>query len=397
MAGGSVYFRGTVFSIRKWSASSHSAERDSGGAFRLAIVEKRPATAYAARMTSRGGLAGAAAILAGVCTFGTPRFGFAEERPLRVAVSVHAAEGADCISEAELRTALSHQRPPVTIDGEHPELVVDVSLRRRDDRDGWRGTLRVGAPSGRVWGEREVEVSGPSCRAADEALKFMIGLAAQGTLFEAPPPEPSEPSVSPASNAPPRAVSAPSEPEPAPRAERALNPRSAWHVDVDAGALGAIRLLPAPAVGAQVGALLVTPNGGGLRVRVAGYVPQRIPAGSGGATVGYTSTAAAACPLATRARVRLDACLGLDWALLAVDGSGVENGSSTHRSLLDGQLTTATLVELMPNWWLGAYVELTVPLKRDRYVLSRAPLSPAVVFQLPSYSVALGVGARVAL
>ncbi len=313
------------------------------------------------------------------------------EQRLRVDIRLLTPGDADCIRPEALAAAVAKQEPPVIVDSEHPELVIDVRLARgnKGSTDGWAGVLRVSSADGNVWGERELDVAGTSCRSLDEELKFMIGLAAQGTLVAPPAAAPP-----PVAEVPPPVVPQ----KPAPPTPPRPKPAARWELALDTLLLGGLRLLPSLAAGAEVGAMLSGPFHAGARLSVNAYLPQEVVlAGDGRSQISYLSASGALCPLLTSGNVRADACVGMAWAQLGVASTGLESAASSRRSLLEGRLSSALLVQLMPRWWLGGYAELTVPLKRDRYLVSRAPFDSEVVFRLPVYSLAMGIGARVAL
>ncbi len=230
-----------------------------------------------------------------------------------------------CISSTQLARAVEERLARrVFVSAAEADLAVEGRAERADA--GWRAVLQVSEPDGTMIGERTLASDEASCDALGRLVALTVALMIDP--LTAPPPEAST------DDAPQEDDDADDEPVervvvrtvevpvPVP-VEPAPQPR--WRVEIDSAVLGALGLLPTPALGG-LASVIVEPPGFIPIVFEGALVPFSRAEANGGPHADFLQVHAGVqlCPLALRERgLALHGCLGADAGGMFVIGSDV--------------------------------------------------------------------------
>jgi hypothetical protein len=305
--------------------------------------------------------------------------------------------GERCVSKSELEQAVQAQLGRIAFveAGALTALVVRVRLAESSPGHFRAVVTSEGVPATEpsAASKRELEAAG-DCRALDEPLALVVAL-----LVDAEPePPPLPPAPAPAPEPP---------PEPSPPAEDTgpvssapsweSAPAGPWHLALGASGEVGFGLLPHIAGGGSLALVVTPPAWPGLRLRAAGFAPDRARAAPG-AWLGVTLLfgGAGVCPeLGVVGRLGFEACLGVEATLLRVVSHGLDAPRRTLR--FGGQATVALLAWFSLGAGFRAVLEggTTVPFGTARFTvdrdgqrveLYRTPFAPALLSLGLSYA-----------
>ena len=261
---------------------------------------------------------------------------------------------------------------------------------------GWRAVIAVADAEGAVLGTREIATASPRCRAIDDELALAIALMIDpsATLSASAPP----PSASPAPAPPPSASPAPAPPPspapaPAPPPQvivqrilipvpPAATPPAPWRVEVGAGPLFGLGLLPSPGVAAVIRARLTPPRSWSFEVGGAIWAPNETTAGAFTTRFSWSEGFVSVCPVSIGSATRLSACAGARLGALRVNGIGFGVDRTDERLTAGGTLDVRLSRRLIGPLTAGGGLGLIVPLVRDTFYYTDAEGRDREVFQM---------------
>ncbi|WP_433928180.1 hypothetical protein AB3662_33405 [Sorangium cellulosum] len=267
---------------------------------------------------------------------------------------------------------------------------------------GWRAVIAVADAGGAVLGTREIATASPRCSAIDDELALAIALmidpsaklspgAPPPLAAPAPPPSPAPappPAPSPAPPAPQVIVQrvlvpvpAPAPPPPAPPPP-APPPPAPWRVEVGAGPLFGLGLLPSPGIAAALRARLTPPRFWSFEVGGAVWFPNEAPSGASTTRFSWGEGFVSACPVALGRATRLSACAGVHLGALRVGGVGFGVDRTDERLTAGGALDVRLTRRLVGPLTVGGGLGLVVPFVRDTFYYIDAQGRTREVFQM---------------
>ncbi|MGK3986536.1 hypothetical protein WME99_26055 [Sorangium sp. So ce136] len=256
---------------------------------------------------------------------------------------------------------------------------------------GWRAVIAVADAEGAVLGTREIATASPRCGAIDSELALAIALmidpsatlstsAPPALAAPAPPPAPSPAPVPPPGPAPPPQVIVqrilipvppPAPPPPAP-----------WRVEVGAGPLFGLGLLPSPGVAAVIRARLTPPRFLPLDVGGAVWAPHETTTGAFTTRFSWGEGFVSACPVSIGSATRLSACAGARLGALRVNGVGFGVDRTDERLTAGVTLDVRLARRLFGPFTAGGGLGLIAPLVRDTFYYIDAQGRDREVFQM---------------
>ncbi|WP_437731250.1 hypothetical protein [Sorangium sp. So ce1335] len=280
---------------------------------------------------------------------------------------------------------------------------------------GWRAVLAVADADGAVLGTREITTASPRCRALDEELALAIALMIDPSAKLSPgaPPAAAAPAPPAAAAPAPPAAAAPALPAaaaPAPPAAAAPAPPAAaapapapqvivqrilipvpppappppapWRVEVGAGPLFGLGLLPSPGVAAALRARLTPPRFFSFEVGGAVWFPNEATTGASSTRFTWGEGFVSACPVSLGSETRLSACAGVRLGALRVGGLGFRVDRSDERLTAGGALDVRLTRRLAGPLTVGGGLGLIVPFVRDTFYYIDAQDQDREVFQM---------------
>ncbi|XXX73840.1 hypothetical protein WMF30_39960 [Sorangium sp. So ce134] len=251
---------------------------------------------------------------------------------------------------------------------------------------GWRAVLAVADADGALLGTREIATASPRCGAIDEELALAIALMIDPGAR-----------LSPGAPAPPAAPAPPPAPSPAPAPSQpqvivqrvlipvpppAPPPPAPWRVEVGAGPLFGLGLLPSPGVAAAIRARLTPPRLWSFEVGGAVWFPNEATTGASSTRFSWGEGFVSACPVSLGSATRLSACAGARLGALRVSGLGFGVDRADERLTAGGALDVRLTRRLVGPVTAGGGVGLIVPLVRDRFFYIDAQGQNREVFQM---------------
>lgn len=252
---------------------------------------------------------------------------------------------------------------------------------------GWRAVLAVADADGALLGTREIATASPRCGAMDDELALAIALMVDPSAKlspGAPPPlaapaPPPAPSPAPAP-APPPAVIVQRVLVPVPPAAPA--PPAPWRVEVGAGPLLGLGLLPSLGVAATVRARLTPPRFWSFEVGGVVWLPDEAASGASATRFSWGEGFVSACPVALGSATRLSACAGVRLGALRVSGVGFGVDRTDERLTAGGALDVRLTRRLVGPLTAGGGLGLIVPIVRDTFYYTDARGQTREVFQM---------------
>lgn len=265
----------------------------------------------------------------------------------------------------------------------------------REDDEGPTYRLSVVSANGRVNGILVADggeprtLSGTSCNEVVEALAITVALA-----IDAESPEPVDfPSTRPAASTNPAAPAPVSRTREAAGAETLSTVWSAGAgVEASVTSMGALALLPTPALFAELGphaTPLLTPR---FRASVATFAGDLNP-GDGRAEFRWWVGRLDGCPLQVRITERLVGrpCIGAEIGALSAKGLGISQASSSQSAWLAARGLATVAWSAVGNLSFTANVGFSVPITRERFLFAPSE----VVFTAPALAPFAGIAAAV--
>lgn len=273
--------------------------------------------------------------------------------------------------------------------GRGGSLVVHVSVEKRASF-GWRAIVQLKSPNGEVLGDRELVSEGDTCASLDEPLTLAVALMVDREL--------SRPSVVRAAKKPKSAKKPPRQKRRAATAA-ALDPPGAetLRVRLDGTLLGAVRTLPEPTLGIDVGAELGLLRWLGTRVHAVALLPrsQRLR-GAAEVRLGMFQTGLQACPSAAVGWAELGVCVGVEAGVLTASTSGFDAAETTGSLFWGGSGTARARFRVAQDFSVGVTGGGLVPYRRDRFVY-RYEGESLPIFRSAAVSWWVGAGAVLTL
>ncbi|WP_437974061.1 hypothetical protein WMF11_36575 [Sorangium sp. So ce295] len=251
---------------------------------------------------------------------------------------------------------------------------------------GWRAVIAVADAGGAVLGTREIATASPRCSAIDDELALAIALMIDPSAKlspGAPPPL--------AAPAPPPAPSpAPSPPAPRVIVQRVLvpvpppapPPPAPWRVEVGAGPLFGLGLLPSPGIAAALRARLTPPRSWSFEVGGAIWLPNEATTGASSTRFSWGEGFVSACPVSLGGETRLSACAGVRLGALQVGGLGFGVDRADERLTAGGALDVRLTRQLAGPLTVGGGLGLIVPIVRDTFYYIDAQGRDREVFRM---------------
>ncbi|XXT16464.1 hypothetical protein WME94_40150 [Sorangium sp. So ce429] len=254
---------------------------------------------------------------------------------------------------------------------------------------GWRAVIAIADAGGAVLGTREIATASPRCGGIDSELALAIALMIDpsATLSASAPP----PSASPAPAPPPPASPAPvATPPPQVIVQRILipvpppapPPPEPWRVEVGAGPLFGLGLLPSPGVAAVIRARLAPPRFLSVEVGGAVWAPHETTTGAFTTRFSWGEGFVSACPVSIGGATRLSACAGARLGALRVNGVGFGVDRTDERLTAGVTLDVRLVRRLFGPFTAGGGLGLIVPLVRDTFYYIDAQGRDREVFQM---------------
>ncbi|KYF67564.1 hypothetical protein [Sorangium cellulosum] len=253
---------------------------------------------------------------------------------------------------------------------------------------GWRAVLAVADADGALLGTREIATASPRCGAMDDELALAIALMIDPSAklspgapppLTAPAPLPA-PSPAPATAPPPPAVIVQRVLVPVPPA--APPPPAPWRVEVGAGPLLGLGLLPSLGVAATVRARLTPPRFLSFEVGGVVWLPDEATSGASATRFSWGEGFVSACPVALGSATRLSACAGVRLGALRVGGVGFSVDHADERLTAAGALDVRLTRRLVGPLTAGGGLGLIVPIVRDTFYYTDAQDQTREVFQM---------------
>ncbi|WP_437955546.1 hypothetical protein WME76_29065 [Sorangium sp. So ce119] len=255
---------------------------------------------------------------------------------------------------------------------------------------GWRAVIAVADAGGAVLGTREIATASPRCSAIDDELALAIALMIDPSAKlspGAPPPlaAPAPPPAPAPSPAPPPAPPAPQVivqrvlvpvPPPAPP------PPAPWRVEVGAGPLFGLGLLPSLGVAVALRARLTPPRLWSFEVGGAVWLPNEPTTGAASTRFAWGEGFVSACPVSIGSETRLAACAGVRLGALRVGGLGFGVDRTDERLTAGGALDIRLTRRLVGPLTAGGGLGLIVPIVRDTFYYTDAQDRTREVFQM---------------
>ncbi|WP_437996437.1 hypothetical protein WMF26_36050 [Sorangium sp. So ce185] len=252
---------------------------------------------------------------------------------------------------------------------------------------GWRAVIAVADADGALLGTREIATASPRCGAIDDELALAIALMIDPSAVLSPgaPPAPPPPAPPPP---PPAPAPAPSQPEilvqriliPVP--PPAPPPPAPWRVEVGAGPLFGLGLLPSPGAAAAIRARLTPPRFWSFEVGGAVWFPNEATTGASSARFSWGEGFVSACPVSLGSATRLSACAGARLGALRVGGLGFGVDRADERLTAGGALDVRLTRRLVGPLTAGGGLGLIVPLVRDTFFYVDAQGRDREIFQM---------------
>ncbi|WP_437775877.1 hypothetical protein [Sorangium sp. So ce1097] len=264
---------------------------------------------------------------------------------------------------------------------------------------GWRAVLAVADADGAVLGTREIATASPRCRAIDDELALAIALMIDPSAKLSPGAPPAAPSpaplpASPASPAPAPLPAPPAAPA-SPRAPQVIvqrvlipvpppapPPPPPWRVEVGAGPLFGLGLLPSLGVAAALRARLTPPRFWPFEVGGAVWFPSEAATGAASTRFTWGEGFVSACPVSLGSATRLAACAGVRLGALRAGGLGFLVDRSDERLTAGGTLDARLTRRLVGPLTAGGGLGLIVPFVRDTFYYIDAQGQDREVFQM---------------
>ncbi|XXY52646.1 hypothetical protein WME91_16075 [Sorangium sp. So ce269] len=259
---------------------------------------------------------------------------------------------------------------------------------------GWRAVIAIADAEGAVLGTREIATASPRCGAIDSELALAIALmidpsarlspsAPPALAAPAPPPAPSPAPVPPP-------ATAPLPPPPQVIVQRILipvpppapPPPEPWRVEVGAGPLFGLGLLPSPGVAAVIRARLTPPRFLSLEVGGAVWFPNETTTGASSTRFSWSEGFVSACPVSIGSATRLSACAGARLGALRVNGIGFGVDRTDERLTAGITLDVRLARRLFGPLTAGGGLGLIAPLVRDTFYYIDAEGREREVFQM---------------
>ncbi|WP_438014872.1 hypothetical protein WMF18_28790 [Sorangium sp. So ce315] len=260
---------------------------------------------------------------------------------------------------------------------------------------GWRAVLAVADADGAVLGTREIATASPRCRAIDDELALAIALMIDPSAKLSPGAPPAAPAPAPAPApspaplpAPPAAPAPPPAPAPQVIVQRVLIPVSPpaplppWRVEIGAGLLFGLGLLPSPGVAAALRARLTPPRFWSFEVGGAVWLPDEATTGAASTRFTWGEGFVSACPVSLGSETRLAACAGVRLGALRAGGLGFRVDRSDERLTAGGTLDARLTRRLVGPLTAGGGLGLIVPFVRDTFYYVDAQGQDREVFQM---------------
>ncbi|WP_437285462.1 hypothetical protein [Sorangium sp. So ce406] len=261
---------------------------------------------------------------------------------------------------------------------------------------GWRAVLAVADADGALLGTREIATASPRCGAMDDelalAIALMIDPSAKLSPGAPPPLAALAPLPAPSPAPAPAPATAPPPPPPAPAVivQRVLvpvpptapPPPAPWRVEVGAGPLFGLGLLPSLGVAATVRARLTPPRFLSVEVGGAVWVPDEATSGASATRFSWGEGFVSACPVALGSATRLSACAGVRLGALRVGGVGFGVDHADERLTAGGALDVRLTRRLVGPLTAGGGLGLIVPIVRDTFYYTDAQGQTREVFQM---------------
>ncbi|WP_437606211.1 hypothetical protein WMF20_35145 [Sorangium sp. So ce834] len=251
---------------------------------------------------------------------------------------------------------------------------------------GWRAVIAVADADGALLGTREIATASPRCGAIDDELALAIALMIDpsASLSPSAPPPPAAPAQPPAQPPAP----APSQPQVV--VQRILipvppptpPPPAPWRVEVGAGPLFGLGLLPSPGAAAAIRARLTPPRFWSFEVGGAVWFPNEATTGASTTRFSWGEGFVSACPVSLGSATRLSACAGARLGALRVGGLGFGVDRADQRLTAGGALDVRLTRRLVGPLTAGGGLGLIVPLVRDTFYYIDAQGRDREIFQM---------------
>jgi hypothetical protein len=331
--------------------------------------------------------------------------------PRPVSLSWSRLPGAETCRDARALAQAVEQRlgHPVFVAPTQAAWTIEGRIEHRSAPDAWRATISIEDEHGALLGTRELTSESPHCEALDEQLTLVVALMIDPDAALLPPPSPSPPSPSP-SPAPPPTLPLPSPspsptlppapvPAPAPPLPPLPPPRPPTPSTTFGARLGptfSLGLLPTLGLGAELRGHLRPPGWPTLEIGAAVWAPREVSNGLFGATFSLAHAFLAACPLqVARWGFDLAPCAGVQLGALRAGGFGFDLSRQQEQIVFDATLGADLRRRLVGPLFAAAYVEMIVPVVRDRFFYLTAGGVKNEVFRLSpvagSANLSLGV------
>jgi hypothetical protein len=328
--------------------------------------------------------------------------------PRPVALSWSRLPGAETCRDARALAQAVEQRlgHPVFVAPTQAAWTIEGRIEHRSAPDAWRATISIEDEHGALLGTRELTSEAPHCEALDEQLTLVVALMIDpdAALLPPPPASPSPPPTLP-SPAPPPTLPLPSPspspsptlpPVPAPVPPPLPPPRPSTIFGARLGPALSLGLLPTLGLGAELRGHLRPPGWPTLEIGAAVWAPREVSNGLFGATFSLAHAFLAACPLqVARWGFDLAPCAGVQLGALRAGGFGFDLSRQQEQIVFDATLGADLRRRLVGPLFAAAYVEMIVPVVRDRFFYLTAGGVKNEVFRLSpvagSANLSLGV------
>ncbi len=329
-------------------------------------------------------LAGPASIVVALAVTTTARAQTPD--PVTVALDWRRAPGAEsCVDrttiEREVEARLGRH---AFVARDRADVVVDARLSPLDAGAGFQADLSLQTTRGQSLGVRDLRTPSADCAQLDESLSLVIALMVDIPRADLPPLPPVE--------APPPA--APRRTTPIRVPERRREP---WRVEPRLGGSLAVGLLPGIALGAHAGLALEPPLF--WRTEIDGTIWRGADAtdGSSGSRFELTTIGLRVCPVATRAALRIQACVGQRIGWIQAQGFGFDEDRSEKRLFYTVSLLARAGVPIAGPLALQAGMGLDLPVTRDHFTYTRADGSRREIFRMAAVVVEGELGLAIEL
>ncbi|WP_437852214.1 hypothetical protein [Sorangium sp. So ce363] len=251
---------------------------------------------------------------------------------------------------------------------------------------GWRAVIAVADAGGAVLGTREIATASPRCSAIDDELALAIALMIDPSAKLSP----GAPLPLAAPAPPPAPPPAPSPPAPQVIVQRVLipvpppapPPPAPWRVEVGAGPLFGLDLLPSPGIAAALRARLTPPRSWSFEVGGAIWLPDEATTGASSTRFSWGEGFVSACPVSLGGETRLSACAGVRLGALQVGGLGFGVDRADERLTAGAALDVRLTRQLAGPLTVGGGLGLIVPIVRDTFYYIDAQGRDREVFRM---------------